>query len=284
MSGTVLLMVTCALGAAVVALFLARRSLIRELRETRRALDRAQEELDASGKIAAIGQLSAGVAHELNTPIGAALSILQTVLTRPLPEQKVKERLRVAEDALVRCKEIVGNLLVYTRRPETAEGVTFTRFIRAPLDVGAVIRGSLTLIESQRPGGDVHVSLHLEETPMITGNANQLTQVFNNLFSNAYDAVLSVEGKERRIEVRARAQAGSVIVEIADNGPGIPEEHVDRIFDPFFTTKDVGKGTGLGLSICAEIMKRHGGDIRAESGEGGGTTFRLTFPGGPGQR
>jgi len=222
-------------------------------------------------KMAAVGQLVSGVAHEVNNPLTAILGFADLLLENPdLPEIARKD-LRVILQEAQRTKQIVQNLLSFARQMPPQ---------RNAVQLNLILRRTIQLRSYDFNSHGVDVVEHLDEgLPEIIGDAHQLQQVFLNILNNAYDAVHEV-GRPARIEIMT-AKAGDVVeVSFRDNGTGI--SHPDRIFDPFFTTKEVGKGTGLGLSICYGIVKEHGGEILCQNNpDGQGATFIVRFPAAP---
>jgi len=249
----------------------------RELAETLEKLTRAQSQLVRSEKMASIGQLVAGIAHEINNPVNA---IVNTV--GPLDEalsglgdnedaQDMRDMIRVIQRGANRTKDIVQALHNYSRTDD--ESVVAVDLNRSLDDSLELLRHLLKQsIRVERRYGDVG---------RIRGHAGQLNQVFMNLLTNAAQAVGNTPGAT--ITVVTEPNADGVIVRVSDNGPGIPAEVLPRIFDPFFTTKEVGEGTGLGLSIVHGIVERHGGTIEVDSDADGGTTFTVTLPRGDSQ-
>jgi two-component system NtrC family sensor kinase len=241
---------------------------LRDQLKMRRELEESQAQLVQAEKIASLGRLAAGVAHEINNPL-AGILIYAELLQRDLAED-ASERDNV--DAIIsqtlRCKQIVTRLLEFSR-PSLGQKTIF--------DVNEAIQRCVDLIGHQAFFHNIEVVLKLDpELPQIFGDPGQLQQVFTNLLINAADA-MSGQG---RITIASRLgplQEG-VIITFTDTGKGIPPEIKDKIFEPFFTTKAPGKGTGLGLSIVYGVIKHHGGTIDAESPPEGGTTFTIRLP------
>jgi two-component system NtrC family sensor kinase len=243
----------------------------RELREI-------QGQLMQSEKMRSLGQLVAGVAHELNNPIGfvhANLQLLEGYVTRLIAAQEQGDR---AE----RVREAIQKLLVRSREgTQRVKAIvqdlrTFSRMDQAELgdaDLNEEIERTLALMEPRFKSG-IAVERDFGELPRVRCLPGQLNQVFMNLVMNACDAL---DGGGR-IAVRTRPTEGGVSLVFEDDGPGIPHEHRERIFEPFFTTKPVGKGTGLGLSISHGIVERHGGRMSVECPPAGGTVFRIELP------
>ena len=222
-------------------------------------------------KMAAVGQLVSGVAHEVNNPLTAILGFADLLLENPdLPATALKD-LRVILQEAQRTKQIVQNLLSFARQMPPQ---------RNPVQLNLILRRTIQLRSYDFNSHGVEIVEHLDEgLPDVIGDAHQLQQVFLNILNNAYDAVHEV-GRPARIEIMTTKASDAVEVSFCDNGYGI--SHPDRIFDPFFTTKEVGKGTGLGLSICYGIVKEHGGEILCHNNpDGQGATFIVRFPAAP---
>jgi PAS domain S-box-containing protein len=222
-------------------------------------------------KMAAVGQLVSGVAHEVNNPLTAILGFADLLLENPdLPETARKD-LRVILQEAQRTKTIVQNLLSFARQMPPQ---------RNAVQLNLILRRTIQLRSYDFNSHGVDIVEHLDEgLPDVIGDAHQLQQVFLNILNNAYDAVHEV-GRPARIEIMTTKAGNAVEVSFRDNGYGI--SHPDRIFDPFFTTKEVGKGTGLGLSICYGIVKEHGGEILCHNNtDGQGATFIVRFPAAP---
>ena len=227
-----------------------------------------RDKLVHAEKMAAVGQLVSGVAHEVNNPLTAILGFADLLMeSADLPETARKD-LRVILQEAQRTKQIVQNLLSFARQMPPQ---------RNPLQLNLILRRTIQLRSYDFNSHGVDVVEHLDEgLPDVIGDAHQLQQVFLNILNNAYDAVREV-GRPARIEIMSTKSEDSVEVSFSDNGNGI--SHPDKIFDPFFTTKEVGKGTGLGLSICYGIVKEHGGEILCHNNIGGkGATFIVRLP------
>ncbi len=219
-------------------------------------------------KMAAVGQLVSGVAHEVNNPLTAILGFTDLLMENPeLPESALRD-LRVILQEAQRTKQIVQNLLSFARQMPPR---------RQPVQLNSILKRTVQLRSYDFISHGIQVVEQLDESlPDIVGDSHQLQQVFLNIINNAYDAVREC-GRPARIEIiSARTETG-VEVSFRDNGIGIADP--DRIFDPFFTTKDVGKGTGLGLSICYGIVREHGGEIICHNNpESDGATFIVRLP------
>jgi two-component system NtrC family sensor kinase len=227
-----------------------------------------QAKLMHTEKMAALGQLVSGVAHEVNNPLAAIVGFTDLLLENPDIPNTAKEELRVILQEAQRTRVIVQNLLSFARQlPAQREAV----------QVNEVVRQTLKLRAYDFSNHGVTLSEHYEEVlPLVVGDAHQLQQVFLNILNNAYDAVQETR-RPGKIEVETSQRNGHLEISFRDNGPGIL--HPDRIFDPFFTTKEVGKGTGLGLSICYGIVRAHRGEIVARNNpDGMGCTFIVRLP------
>jgi len=225
-----------------------------------------EEHLRISEKMASIGLLAAGVAHEVNTPLTGISSFTQMLLEGADPKDPRTQLLEKIERQTFRAAKIVNGLLTLSR-PTSSE--------RSIVDVNLVIVDVLALLEHQFETQRVRVRRDLSETPVVVlAQEHKLQQVFLNLFLNARDAM----PKGGWLSVGTRAEGSRAIAEVADTGSGIPNEYLARIYDPFFTTKAIGQGTGLGLSITYGIVREHGGVVDCDSVVGKGTRFILSFP------
>jgi PAS domain S-box-containing protein len=219
-------------------------------------------------KMAAVGQLVSGVAHEVNNPLTAILGFADLLMENPeLPDAAIRD-LRVILQEAQRTKQIVQNLLSFARQMPPQ---------RQPVQLNSILSRTIKLraYDFSSHGVEV-VEKYRSDLPDVIGDSHQLQQVFLNIINNAYDAVRET-GRPPRIEIGTSTVGGFAEVSFRDNGPGVA--HPDRIFDPFFTTKEVGKGTGLGLSICYGIVREHGGEIFCHNHEDGpGATFIVRLP------
>jgi PAS domain S-box-containing protein len=228
---------------------------------------RLQEQLQISEKMASIGLLAAGVAHEVNTPLTGISSFTQMLLEGADPADPKTTLLQKIERQTFRAAKIVNGLLTLSRPGAPTD--------RALLDLNTIIGDVYSLLEHQFDVARIKVRRELSELPAtVVGTEHQLQQVFLNLFLNARDAM----PKGGWLSVTTRLEAGEVVAEVADTGSGIPSEHLARIYDPFFTTKSIGRGTGLGLSIIYGIVQEHEGTIHCDSSVGQGTRFSLRLP------
>lgn len=259
------------------------RTLEEKIIDRTRELESAQNQLIQSEKMAAVGQLSAGVAHELNNPLGGILGYAQYTLEKlnkkPFAEntdkdfESYKKYLKDIEAQARRCKTIVQNLLKFSR--------SSAKIDLAEVDVNNVLLETITLTEHQLTMSKIHLTTDLQpQIPIIRGNAGMLQQVFTNIIINALHAM----GSGGSLLITSRHSpglgefSGAVEISFADTGCGIPPEIQRNIFEPFFTTKPIGKGTGLGLSVSYGIVKEHGGEIKVDSIEGCGATFTIILP------
>lgn len=227
-----------------------------------------QEQLLQSEKLASIGQLAAGVAHEINNPIGVMLGFAQVLLKRVKEDDPTYKPLTTIEREGLRCKRIVQSLLDFARhsKPEPRR-----------VNVNDVIDASLEL-SHQSTRSNIHlIKEYSPNLPPVLADINQLQQVFLNILLNAYDAM----SNGGTLRIVTGLVMDRVDIAFSDTGVGIPPENLTRIFDPFFTTKEVGKGTGLGLSISYGIVEQHGGTIEVKSQVGEGSTFTVHLPVAP---
>ncbi|OGQ94864.1 MAG: hypothetical protein A2284_00065 [Deltaproteobacteria bacterium RIFOXYA12_FULL_61_11] len=245
----------------------------RELHTANEELRRAESQLVQSAKMAAVGQLGAGIAHELNQPL-TAIKGYATLLQRDLRDHpRQNQHLEVIIEQAGRMAKIIQNIRTFSHQGEYAFALGQ---LHRPLD------DALMLLRTKLSLEGIELSLELgEELPPVPNDPLKLQQVFLNLLQNATDALLERE-PPRHLTIRGYRlpypPPEQVILEFIDNGNGIDPEHLPRVLDPFFTTKEPGKGTGLGLSISLGIMRRHGGDLRLASRKGVGTTVTLNFP------
>ena len=229
---------------------------------------RLQEQLIQSEKMSAIGQLIAGVAHDLNNPLASVVGFSDFLAEAGVPAS-LEEPLQVIRQEAERAATIVKNLLSFAR---TQEGERVRQPIQPLLD------STLVLLRNQLMAHKVEATLDVEPgLPEVEVNANQIKQVFVNLINNACQAIAS-DAPSGRIWISAKRAQDVIAVSVTDSGPGIPEDVAARVFEPFFTTKPEGEGTGLGLSICQGILKEHGGRISLESRPGSGATFTVELP------
>jgi signal transduction histidine kinase len=217
-------------------------------------------------KMSAVGQLAAGIAHEINNPLTVALGLAQAMLSRMVHADPLRQAAVSIERETTRCKNLVQQLLLFAR--DRKPGIALDQ----PEDI---VAGALSLVETQARVKKVELRRKFEKTlPPIQADRTLIQQVIINLCSNAIDAMptggvltVTISREKKDVEIR-----------VIDTGMGIPKEIQERVFEPFFTTKEVGKGTGLGLSLAYELVKKHLGRIDFESEEGKGTTFIIRLP------
>ena len=245
-----------------------------EIQRREQELREKQEQLIQAGKLATLGELTTGIAHELNNPlnniglfVGNAIDLLE--MDTSDPERALRE-LGSAVLQVHKATEIISHLRTFGRAAPVS---------REPVAVNQIIESALSLIQEQFRIRQIQVNLDLPvEDAFVIGNAIQLEQVFINLLANARDAVASAPRK--LITITCRIEPDTIVLSFADSGVGIPDGLEQRIFDPFFTTKEVGAGTGLGLSITYGIIKEHQGTITVENRPGDGATFWIHLPRG----
>lgn len=256
----------------------------RDMRERLRSLaerEQLQQQLFQSSKLATVGTLAAGIAHELNNPLTIVVGYAQKFKSEidkapaaitPELEEKAKY-LNMICKAAERMKKIVSNLLIYARENPEHNW--------QDVAINSAINDSLAFFSNEFERSGISISLKLADgLPAVWGDSNRIESVFQNLLSNSRDAFTNIrDGRKKSITVSSSVnETGDVTVIYQDNAGGMPKEVQDRMFDPFFTTKDIGKGTGLGMSICLGIIEMHKGKITVESKPGDGTKFAVILP------
>jgi two-component system C4-dicarboxylate transport sensor histidine kinase DctB len=243
---------------------------IDEHRRTEARLRTTQNELVQAGKLAALGQMSAAIAHEINQPLAAIRTFMASakVFARQGKVAQVVGNLDLITDLAERMARITGHLKTFARKSEPGHP--------EPVAIERAVEGTLFLLESQIKAAGVNFEKDIEPDLWVSGHAVQLEQVILNLVRNALDAI--ADRDDPRIRIAASASADSVFISVADNGPGIAADRVNQIFDPFFTTKPVGKGLGLGLSISYGIVQDFGGQIHAVNRPEGGAELTVELP------
>jgi two-component system NtrC family sensor kinase len=273
------LMVLIALGGvALIAIgaVLATRSMMNEMLDMERKKAASEEMTIQESKMAALGKMAAGIAHEINNPlavIGEKAGWIKDLLkmedvSKSKNFQEVVEAATKIEYHINRAKMIIHRLLGFARRMEPATET---------LNINTVLDESLAFLENEARYRNIEIQTdYALDLPLTASDSAQMQQVFLNILNNAIDAL----GKDGEIHLKTRhlAKNNEIAIEINDTGPGIPKEMLNKIFDPFFTTKEVGKGTGLGLSISYSIVEKLGGRMMVASEEGKGTTFTIYFP------
>ncbi len=242
-------------------------ALVGELRRQRETLELTQRQLVHSAKLAALGELAGGVAHELNQPLTAIVTLVD--LARQDGGHISDDELQLISDAALRMATIVGSVRAFARQSELR---------MQPVDPVVPVEAALRLMApSFQSAGITVVCSFAGGLPRIAADESRLQQVFVNLLANARDALMEVEGSGRRIEVDIHSDGSAVIHRIRDNGRGVAPELCDRVFEPFFTTKPVGAGTGLGLSVSYGIVQDHGGTMTCEQ-VATGASFTVRLP------
>jgi signal transduction histidine kinase len=228
----------------------------------------AEEQIAQADKLASIGQLSSGIAHEINNPLGIILGYTQLLLRQTESDSATRQDLKTIEKHVRSCKGIVEDLLHFARTSDPEKTVTHVDQVLDEVLKFVLQHGELDAIEIER---DYDPNL-----PAMLLDEKKIKQMFMNLIMNAKHAM----GKDGRLKVSTiyRAATAQAEIELSDNGHGIERKNLPRVFDPFFTTKPTGEGTGLGLSVSYGIVKNHGGEIKVESLWGHGTTFTIILP------
>lgn len=263
-----------ALGIVFMAFFLSRK-VVSRIEKVDQEKDLMNEQVLEAGKLASVGELAAGIAHEINNPVaimaeeaGWMEDLLEDL---PIEESKDFEEFRRSLRQITvqgeRCKEITHKLLSFARRTDP---------VHHDIQVNDTIEEILGIFDQRSKFSNIRIQSELDpDLPLVSASPSELQQVFINLINNAIDAMGSGGGL---LEIRSRLEGDQAVIDIADTGHGIPNTVMNRIFEPFFTTKPVGKGTGLGLSICYGIIRKLGGTITVNSTVGLGTTFRISLP------
>jgi PAS domain S-box-containing protein len=241
---------------------------MREILKMRKDLEEAHFQLVQSEKIASVGKMAAGVAHEINNPLSGIMMYAELLKENFTDKEQANKDIQEIIDQTLRCKKIVSELLEFSRQT-VGKASSFS--------IEQMITKTLNLLINQALFQDIEVKKTIQpDMPEMTGDLGQLQQVFTNLFINAADAM---KGKGKlNISAKYDSSKNLYITTVSDSGPGIPKELRDKIFDMFFTTKPVGKGTGLGLSISQKIINLHGGNILVDSPPEGGTRFIVELP------
>ena len=261
-------------GIVAVALVLSKR-MVRRISDADRQKEMMNEQVIEAGKLASLGELAAGIAHEINNPVAIMVEeagwIEDLLKEEDLKQSENLDEFKRAVDQIrlqgKRCKEITFKLLSFARKTDpTVKSV----------QLNEVVDDVVALSHQRAKYGNIKIITNLApELPPVNASPSEMQQLLLNLINNSCDALNSKGGT---IEITTRLSDKGVVVDVADDGPGIPKANLPRIFDPFFTTKPVGKGTGLGLSICYGIIKKMGGELSVNSAVGIGTTFHVHVP------
>ena len=241
----------------------------RERKEMEEEKERLEQQLQLAGRLAAVGELAAGVAHELNNPLAAVQMYAQFLVSREGLDEATKKDVDTIYREAQRATKITANLLSFARRHRPEKSL---------ISINEALMQSVDLHSYRMNVNNIDMEIELDPNlPDTLADFNQMQQVFVNLITNSEQAMTETHGKGKLI-VRTRVVGKMIHVTFTDDGPGIPEENIDRIFDPFFTTKDVGKGTGLGLSICFGLIQGHNGRLYARNNSKEGSTFTVEIP------
>jgi PAS domain S-box-containing protein len=228
-----------------------------------------EEQLGLAGRLAAVGELAAGIAHELNNPLAAIQGFAQLLTTNDSFDDTAKKCVQTIYREAHRATRITSNLLSFARPHDSSKSL---------ICINEALRGALELRAHQLKVNNVELLTELQPNlPKTMADFQQMQEVFVNIINNAEQAMLEAHGRGRLL-VRTNAEGATIKITFTDDGPGISEENLTKIFDPFFTTKEVGKGTGLGLSICYGLVQAHGGRIYARSMLGQGANFVVEIP------
>lgn len=248
---------------------------IDELTETTTRLKQTQAQLIRSERMASVGRLAAGVAHEIGNPITALMGMEDLLLDGGLSPEDQKDFLRRMRKETDRIHTVLRDLLDFAR-PEGAVEPDSAR--PPPADVKSVIDDVAALVGPQKPFRTVRVERDVQGVPRVVLPSPRLTQVLLNMVMNAGAAVASGPRQEGRVTIRARTEGDVVRIEVEDDGPGIAPEVRDRLFEPFVTTKEVGEGTGLGLAVCRGLVESAGGEVSLDARYEGGARFTVVLP------
>jgi len=248
-----------------------------KVEERTEQLKAAHRKLLQTDRLASLGQLSASMAHEINNPLSGVLNLsmlMQRILRDDgIPQGRVPEFRNYLSQVITetsRVGKIVSDLLSFSRQ---------SKLQRTPTDLNSIIRATVSLVSHKLESGNVRVELPLQESlPLLRCDKSQMQQVVMNLLMNGAEATHAKGGGVVSITTRTMADGARVMLEVKDNGEGIPPANLVKIFDPFFTTKPEGKGVGLGLAVVYGIIESHGGDVEVKSTVGVGTTFTVTLP------
>ena len=249
--------------------YLQDQALMALLKESRRAYDSQKElqrQLVQKEKLASLGNLVAGAAHDINHPLNAIMTLSDELWAKGRLTDDQDAFLRKIVNQALRTRDLISNLLSFAQQ---APGQ------KTPVDLSVLLSRAMQMLESRRQGSKVHIKLFVEpEFPRVLANANQLFQAFVEIIENAIDALEDSSGGT--LDITARCEGAEVVLQFSDTGPGLRDP--ERVFDPFYTTKPVGKGTGLGLSAVYGVIQDHAGQISCRNKHEGGAVFTITFP------
>ena len=252
----------------LVAELAALRQRVAELERLETEHQRAEEQLLITDRLASIGELASGIAHELNNPLTSVIGFSQLLLGRDIPDD-IREDIKVIYSEAQRAAEVMKNLLIFARKHAP---------VKQLVNINSVIEKVLTVRAYEQRVDNIQVITHLApDLPEIMADYFQLQQVFLNIIINAEHFMLEAH-KRGTLTITTQRVERTIRASFTDDGPGVAKENLGHLFDPFFTTKEVGKGTGLGLSICHGIITEHSGRIYAESELGKGATFVVELP------
>lgn len=242
-----------------------------ELDTTQMRLKKTQTQLMHSAKLKTLGELSAGLAHEINHPLTVIMGLSQNLLHGSSPDDPDFEKLQLIAAAARKMDLIIKHLRIFSRSEDNG-------LLKEPVDINNVIRSAFLILSYALASSAIQVRMNLSSVPPVNGSATRLEQVVINLVTNARDVMPNGGTLEVTTQALEKNNATFVRMSVSDTGCGIPDDIKERIFEQFFTSKKAGTGTGLGLSISSAIISEHMGAIFFESTAGKGTTFHVTFP------